>query len=47
MEGDRLLTNGGRVIAVSALGESIEHAIHISMSNAARIEFEGKYFGRI
>ncbi|MEZ4687490.1 MAG: phosphoribosylamine--glycine ligase [Bacteroidia bacterium] len=44
MDGDVLVTDGGRVIAVSALGESIEHAIHISMSNAARIEFDGKYF---
>lgn len=41
---EQLITNGGRVIAVSALGESLDHAIHISMSNAARIEFEGKYF---
>jgi phosphoribosylamine--glycine ligase len=43
-DGDTLHTNGGRVLAISALGESIDHAIHISMSNAARIEFEGKYF---
>jgi phosphoribosylamine--glycine ligase len=43
-EGEKILTNGGRVIAVSALGETLDHAIHISMSNAARIEFEGKFF---
>ncbi|MFK7969503.1 MAG: phosphoribosylamine--glycine ligase [Bacteroidia bacterium] len=44
MKDESLVTNGGRVIAVSALGESIDHAIHISMTNAARIEFEGKFF---
>ena len=42
--GDDVVTNGGRVIAVSALGESLEHAIHISLTNASRIEFEGKNY---
>lgn len=41
-----VLTNGGRVIAVSSFGESIEAAIQQSLENADRISFEGKYFRR-
>lgn len=39
-----VLTNGGRVIAVSSFGDSIEAAIQQSLENADRISFEGKYF---
>lgn len=39
-----VLTNGGRVIAVSSFGDSIEAAIRQSLENADRISFEGKYF---
>lgn len=43
-ENGNLLTNGGRVIAVSSLGEDIYDALGKSISTAELIEFEGKYY---
>lgn len=40
----KILTNGGRVIAVSALGKDIETARDKALYNADAIDFEGKYF---
>ncbi len=40
------LTNGGRVLAVSSFGASIAEAVATSLANAAKIEFEGRYFRR-
>lgn len=40
----QLLTNGGRVFAITALGSSLQEAISICKSNAELIHFEGKYF---
>ncbi|MFI5148782.1 MAG: phosphoribosylamine--glycine ligase [Bacteroidia bacterium] len=42
--GKSVLTNGGRVIAVTSLGESIKEAAVQSISNASRIDFTGRYF---
>jgi len=42
--GGEILTNGGRVLAVTSLGKTFRDAIAISYKNAAAIEFEGKYF---
>lgn len=39
-----LLTNGGRVLAVTALHIDWKQALHLSNENAAKINFEGKYF---
>jgi phosphoribosylamine--glycine ligase len=39
-----ILTNGGRVIAVTSMGASKEEALKKSKSNADKIQFEGKYF---
>jgi phosphoribosylamine--glycine ligase len=39
-----LVTNGGRVIAVSSYGTSKAEALAISFANAQKIQFEGKYF---
>ncbi len=44
MEGDQLLTNGGRVIAVTSFGDNFKDALAISNANAEVIDFEGKYY---
>ncbi len=40
----KLLSNGGRVLAVSALGNSLEEALSNAKKQANAISFEGKYF---
>jgi phosphoribosylamine--glycine ligase len=40
--GGRLVTAGGRVLAVSAVGETVEIASQRSLDYAERIKFEGK-----
>lgn len=42
--GTRVLTSGGRVIAVSALAGNMKEALAKSNKNAEIIKFEGKYF---
>ncbi len=37
-------TNGGRVIAVTSYGNSMEEALSKSFSNAEKITYEGKYY---
>jgi phosphoribosylamine---glycine ligase len=41
-----ILSNGGRVIAVTSLGDSLEHALEKSYCNAEKIMFEGKNYRR-
>jgi phosphoribosylamine--glycine ligase len=43
-DGERVLTNGGRVIAVSSYGDSMKEALEASYKNAGTIQFEGKYY---
>jgi phosphoribosylamine--glycine ligase len=43
-EGDKILSNGGRVLAVSAWGSSLEEALKKSYSNAGLLSFEGSYY---
>lgn len=40
----KILTDGGRVMAISSYGNSIKEALNISYKNANEISFEGKYF---
>jgi len=42
----KLVTNGGRVIAVTSLGDSMNQALALTYGNAEKIEFEGRYFRR-
>ena len=41
-----VVTNGGRVLAITSYGETLRDALHRSLENAERVEFEGKYFRR-
>lgn len=40
----KILSNGGRVIAVSALGNTLQEALIKANAQATAIQFEGKYF---
>ncbi|MGL5919634.1 MAG: phosphoribosylglycinamide synthetase C domain-containing protein, partial [Bacteroidales bacterium] len=39
-----IVTDGGRVIAVSSYGNSKDEALATSFRNAAKISYDGKYF---
>ncbi len=45
-EGEKIVTNGGRVIAITAYGKDIPSALALSNEGAQQIQFEGKYFRR-
>ena len=45
-EKGEVLTNGGRVIAITSFGKNIQEAVTTSLINADKIEYEGKYFRR-
>jgi phosphoribosylamine--glycine ligase len=40
----KLVTNGGRVLAVSAYGDSLEDAVSLAYAGVSRIEFDGMQF---
>jgi phosphoribosylamine--glycine ligase len=40
----QVVTNGGRVLAITSFGRDIEEAINKSFQNAEKINFEGKYY---
>ena len=42
-EDGKVLTSGGRVLAVSSFGENMKDALAKSYANAEKIEFEGKF----
>jgi phosphoribosylamine--glycine ligase len=43
-EGDQVVTSGGRVLSVTAIGETIDQAAERAYEAASKIEFEGKQF---
>ncbi len=43
---DKVVTNGGRVMAISSYGTSKDEACRQSLANAEQITFEGNYFRR-
>jgi len=43
-EDGKILTNGGRVLAISSYGKTFREAGNLSYKNAAMIDFENKYF---
>ena len=44
LEKDQVKTNGGRVLALTSYGGSIEEAVKQSLENAGKVNFEGKYY---
>jgi phosphoribosylamine---glycine ligase len=44
LEGQKVLTHGGRVMAISSYGKTFREAGTVSYKNAAIIDFENKYF---
>jgi phosphoribosylamine--glycine ligase len=44
VSGENVVTDGGRVIAVSSYGTSMKNALATSFKNAEKINFEGKYY---
>lgn len=45
-DGDKILTNGGRVLAVTAYGSNIQEAVAKSNAAIEQISFDGKYYRR-
>jgi phosphoribosylamine--glycine ligase len=42
--GLQTVTNGGRVIAITSFGDTMEEALKRSFANAERIQYKGKYY---
>ncbi|MDY2927006.1 MAG: phosphoribosylglycinamide synthetase C domain-containing protein, partial [Eubacteriales bacterium] len=43
-DGDKLLTNGGRVLGITAVAQSLEDAVGASYEAAKSIGFDGVYY---
>ena len=43
-EEDKVLTNGGRVMAITSIGRTIEDALSKSYESADKVKFDGKYY---
>ena len=44
LKGQDILTNGGRVLALTSFGINFQDALAISKANAEKIQFDKKYF---
>lgn len=44
LQDGKVITNGGRVIAMSAIGKDMKEALAKSYKNAELVQFENKYF---
>ena len=44
LEGEKIVSNGGRVLAVSSVADTIEDALSLSYKNTDRIFFDGMYY---
>ena len=44
LEGTEVQTNGGRVMALTSFGETMNEALTKSFANAEKVNFEGKYY---
>jgi phosphoribosylamine--glycine ligase len=45
-EGEKVLTNGGRLMAVTSYGSSIQEAVAKSFANAEKISYKDRYYRR-
>ena len=45
-DGSNVVTNGGRVIALTSYGNTMDEALKKSFANAERISYKGKYYRR-
>ena len=43
-DGGNVVTNGGRVIAITSFGDTMNEALIKSFANAEKIKYEGKYY---
>jgi phosphoribosylamine--glycine ligase len=46
LEGEHVVTNGGRVFAITSFGKTIDEAVNKSFATADKINYQGKYFRR-
>ncbi len=44
ISGNNIVTNGGRVIAISSKGKDFREALKVSYQNASKIQFKNRYF---
>ena len=44
LDGDKLLTNGGRVLGVTSIGECLENVIKVSYEKVSKIHFDNSFY---
>jgi phosphoribosylamine--glycine ligase len=44
LKNDTVVTNGGRVIAITSYGQNLKDALDKSYESAAHVQYEGKYY---